>query len=306
MTTENERVGLRERHHIIYLAIAYGFTWVFWIGAWLAGRSADVGDLLFNADLVWAGVFDNEPVTTAFWISLLSLPGVYGPLLGGVVATRLDPAVDPADLWARVRSVGIGARWYGLVLGILAVVAGPAALVVALTADLVPDAPGAATVMVFLLVFFAFQMLTSGTEEIGWRGYLNERLRHGRDFWDTGWAVGVPWAVWHYPIVVMMFVQQDMAPVAIVGSLIGFSIGIVAAAILHAWFYVRTHSVFLNIFIHAAFNTIPLATVLLYEDSPAATIANLALWAVVIYLKRQHDKQEQVTPAVEQAAALDN
>ncbi len=148
-------------------------------------------------------------------------------------------------------------------------------------------------------------MLTSGTEEVGWRGYLNEKLRHGRNFWDTGWAVGPPWAVWHYPIVVMMFVQQDMAPVAIVGSLIGFSIGIVAAAILHAWFYRRTHSVFLNIVIHASFNTIPLATVLLYEDSPAATIANLALWAVVIYLKRQHDKQAQVTPAAERAPALD-
>jgi len=95
----------------------------------------------------------------------------------------------------------------------------------------------------------------------------------------------------HFPIVVIIFVQQGMESVQIVGSLVGFGIGIVAAAILHAWFYERTESVFLNMFIHAIFNTLPLATVLLFQDSPAAVIANLALWAVVIHLKRQNDKE---------------
>ena len=62
----------------------------------------------------------------------------------------------------------------------------------------------------------------------------------------------------------------------------------------------ETRSVFLNIFIHAPFNAIPLATVLLFQDSPAAVIANLALWAVVIYLESQHDRhttpETQSTP----------
>ncbi len=193
----------------------------------------------------------------------------------------------------------MGRRFYGLVLGILLLVAGPAALIVALTADMIPDAPGIGTVLVFLVVFFVFQMLTSGTEEIGWRGYLNEKLRHGRDFWDTGWAVGLPWAVWHFPVVVFIFLEQGLEPVAIVGSLVGFGIGIVAAAILHAWFYERTESVFLNIFIHAIFNTLPLATVLLFEASPAAVIANLALWAVVIYLRRRSEAEtlDELEPA---------
>jgi membrane protease YdiL (CAAX protease family) len=208
------------------------------------------------------------------------------------VATRLDPEVSSRDLWARVRAVRVGARWYGLVLGILALVVGPTAVIVALTAEPAPDAPGASKLVVFLVVFFVFQLLTSGTEEIGWRGYLNEKLRRGRNFWDTGWAVGLPWAIWHWPIVVILFVQQEMVPAAILGSLAGFSLGIVAASILHAWFYERTGSVFLNMFIHAIFNTIPLTLALLFRDSPAAVIANLALWAVVIFLKRQHDKPD--------------
>ncbi len=286
----SRRPSIWERNHLRYLGIAFGFTWLFWIGAWVLAQADAAGDFLINADLVWGLLFDDEPASRIVTLSVLSAVGVWGPMLAGVIATRLDPDVTVSDLMERVRKVGIGARWYGLVLGILVLVAGPAFLIVAATAEAAPDAPSGGTLILFLLAFFVFQMLTSGTEEIGWRGYLNEKLRHGRDFWDTGWAVGIPWAIWHYPIVVIMFVQQDMEPAAIVGSLAGFSIGIVAAAILHAWFYEKTRSVFLNIFIHATFNTIPLATVLLYEDSPAAVVANLALWAVVVWIKRRHDR----------------
>lgn len=297
----NERHGLWERHHVMFLAIAFGFTWVFWVGSWLIAQAIGIEEIDLNADFVWAWVFDGQPLTSVFWVSLLSLVGVYGPMLGGIVATHLDPEVDSAHFWERVRRTGVGSRWYGLALGILTLVAGPAALVVVLTADMTPDAPDAPTVVIFLGVFFVFQMLTSGTEELGWRGYLNEKLRRGRDFWDTGWAVGLPWAVWHLPVVLIIFAQQGMAPISMVGSLAGFGIGIVAAAILHAWFYERTQSVFVNVFIHATFNTIPLATVLLYEDSPAAVMANLALWAVVVFLKRRHDKG-QTEMAVEEAS----
>lgn len=283
--------SLWERPHLIYLLVAFGFSWAFWIGTWLVANSEGLDGFLINADLVWAWAFGDDPLTRIGCLSVVSAIGVWGPMLAGALAARLDPDMDSAAMWARVRRVAVGIRWYGLVLGILLLVAGPAFIVVALTADAAPDAPTGGTLALFLLAFFGFQMLTSGTEEIGWRGYLNEKLRRGRSFWDTGWAVGLPWAVWHYPIVVIMFVQQEMPIPGIIGSLAGFSIGIVAAAILHAWFYERTDSVFLNIFIHASFNTLPLATTLLYQESPAAVIANLLLWAVVLVLKRRHDQQ---------------
>jgi membrane protease YdiL (CAAX protease family) len=291
-TQESDRLSIWKRPHLVYLGIACSISWVFWIASWLVVRSTAGGaPLLFNADLVWTLFFDADQLSTIAWLSLLSMAGVYGPMIGGIVATSIDPSQSLDDLRSRVIRVGVGGRWYGLVVGILALVAVPAAVIAALTAGAAPDAPPLGTVPVFLVVFFVFQMLTSGTEEIGWRGYLNEKLRHGRNFWDTGWAVGIPWAIWHLPVVVIMFGQQGMAPVVILGTLAGFGIGIVAMAILHAWFYERTQSVFLSIFIHAIFNTVPLATVLLYRDSPAALIANLALWGVVIYLKRRHDRQ---------------
>ncbi len=112
--------------------------------------------------------------------------------------------------------------------------------------------------MAFLLVFFAVQVVTSGSEEIGWRGYLTHKLLPGRGWWDTGWAVGLVWAAWHYPVAIQMFVAQGMVYLQVLGSLAGFSIGIVAMSILQAWFYQRTQSVAVSVLIHAAFNTVPL------------------------------------------------
>jgi len=69
--------------------------------------------------------------------------------------------------------------------------------------------------------------------------------------------------------------------------------GIVAMSIFHTWFYERTGSVFLNMVIHASFNTIPLTIVLLFEGSPVALLSNLLLWAVVFYLRTRGGLSDQ-------------
>ena len=290
---DDQRAGLWDRPRLRFLIIAYGFSWVFWLGAWIAAAATDTGDLLFNETLVFDVVFGGDPSGTLVALSLLSLVGVYGPLIGGVVASRSDPAIPPGDLRARLLRVGVGGRVYGMVGLILLTVTVPTLAVSAVIADPAADRPGAGTLLLFLLVFFVVQMVTSGTEEVGWRGYLTHTLLPGRGYWDTGWAVGPVWAIWHFPVVIQIFLAQGMQPAAIVGSLAGFSIGIVAMAILQAWFYQCTRSVFLAIVIHAAFNTVPLTIVLLFEGSPAAVLANLLLWAVVIFLKSRTDRQER-------------
>ena len=185
----------------------------------------------------------------------------------------------------------MGGRWYlrlALILSAVAVL--PGVLLIAVT-GVAADGPTAARLGLFLVVFLVFQMLTSGTEEVGWRGYLLEKLLPGRNLWDAGWAVGVPWALWHLPIVIMLFAQQGMPPAAIIGSLFGFGIGIVAMSILHAWFYANTRSVFLAIVIHATFNTVPLSTGLLLDESHlAAVLPQLLLWAVVLIIVKQSER----------------
>lgn len=295
--TDGRTFRLFDRPHVVFLAVAFGVSWTIWLVAWWLARTVGDGTIQFNETLVAPLVDGGAAGRYADAVSWFAVLAVYGPLIGSLVAARVDPDFAWKDLWARALRVRVGARWYGAILAILAVTAGSAALLVAVTTQRSPDAPADAQLMAFLGLFFVYQLATSATEEFGWRGYLNEKLRHGRDFWDVGWAVGLPWAAWHLPVVTIMFVQQGLPPAALLGSLAGFGIGIVAMAILHAWFYQHTRSVFLSILIHALFNTLPLTTALLYVASPAAAVANVALWAVVVVLRvRQQRARRAAAP----------
>jgi membrane protease YdiL (CAAX protease family) len=273
------------------------FSWALWIAGWIVADVTDAGDLLFNQDFVWRVGFVHDVPTALLIATAVAFPAVYGPMIGGIVASRMDPAIRKGSLRRRVTNVRVGGREYALVLAILLGVTLPSLVVTVVTGTRSADAPSWGQLVAFLVAFFTLQLVTSGTEELGWRGYLTEKLLPGRGFWDTGWLVGVVWAGWHLPVATMIFLQQGMEPVQIAGSLAGFSMGIVAMAILQAWFYERTRSVFLNIVIHAAFNTLPLTLVLLWEGSPAAVLTNLLLWAVVIYVQDRSQRSARAKAA---------
>jgi membrane protease YdiL (CAAX protease family) len=279
------------RPHVVFLIIAYAFSWTLWIAGWIVADVTDAGDLLFNQDVVWRVGFVRDVATPLLVATGIMFPAVYGPMIGGIVASRIDPAIPRGSLRRRVTDVRVGGREYALVLAVLLGVTLPSLVLTVATGTRSADAPSWGQLISFLAAFFALQLATSGTEEIGWRGYLTEKLLPGRGFWDAGWLVGAVWAVWHWPVVLIMFVQQGMVHVQIAGSLVGFSMGIIAMAILQAWFYQRTRSVFLSMVIHAAFNTLPLTMVLLWEGSPAAIVTNLLLWVVVAYLQSRSSRQ---------------
>lgn len=280
-------VPLWDRLHTRYTVIAFAWSWLLWIGAWLLTEAIEAGDVLFNQDFVWRVLFDGDVSSDLLLVSLISLAAVWGPMLAGMVMSRRDPAIPPGDLAARIRRVSVAPRHWLTALAVLAIVIVPPLLFSVLTMDAAGDAPGIWVLLAFLGVFFVVQVFTSGTEEVGWRGYLLHKVLPGRNFWDAGWSVGWVWAAWHLPSLLYIFIQQGMVHVQIIGSTAGFAMGIVAMSIFHAWFYERTRSVFLNVIIHAAFNAAPLTIVLLYPESPAAVAANLLLWAVVFYLKRR-------------------
>lgn len=287
------------RPHLLFLAWAFGISWPLWALAWLVARRSGVGVLLVNEELVWDALLEPRLAASALGASLLALAAVYGPLLAGLIATRADPAVSLSDLRARVTSVRVGARWYGrLALILVGVTVVPAAVMIAVTGS-GSLSPSVGRLSLFFVVLLGFQLLTSGTEEVGWRGYLLHKLLPGRSLWDAGWAVGVPWAVWHLPIVIVLFSQQGMPIPVILGALVGFAAGIVAMSILQTWFYVNTGSVFLAILVHAAFNTVPMFTVLLIEAGPIGIVVpQLLLWAVVIVIVKRHEKVQAVSSGV--------
>jgi membrane protease YdiL (CAAX protease family) len=287
---------LKDKNISIYLLVAFGFSWLMWVGSWILIRIFGSSDILINAEFVKSIIEGDSIPGFVLLFSLLSLLGVYGPMLGAYFASRKDPNVD----WKNIKISSFkynksDYKYYRLAILILCLIIVPTLLLTALISEVKTDAPSITGVIALTFVFFIFQLFTSGLEEIGWRGYLLKKVKGSLNFWDSGWHTGFIWAAWHYPIVIMIFWQQGFAPAAIIGSLAGFTMGIVAMSILHAWFFYKTESVMLNIFIHALFNSVPLVLTVVFVESPAAIISNLLLWVVVLYMQKNLTQSENLT-----------
>ncbi len=46
-----------------------------------------------------------------------------------------------------------------------------------------------------MLLFFAYQFITAGTEEIGWRGYLLPSMLQKKTPWEASVRIGIIWAL---------------------------------------------------------------------------------------------------------------
>ena len=103
--------------------------------------------------------------------------------------------------------------------------------------------PALGTVIAMLIV----QLVTSGLEEPGWRGFALPVLE-GTHTFENAVVSGPGWAGWHVPYVVYLNREAPlwMLPLTIAG----FAMSIVAIGDVHAWVYNATGAVPLNILLH--------------------------------------------------------
>jgi hypothetical protein len=130
-----------------------------------------------------------------------SLLALFGPAIGAVAATAAEGTFG--TLRHRITDWRQNVRWYLLALAIPFGVAGIARLVLTVAGQ----APaGIGSISPVELVIF---VLVIG-EEIGWRSFLQPRLRTRMGIASAGLATGVVWTLWHLPI----YLQPDLGLVA--------------------------------------------------------------------------------------------
>jgi membrane protease YdiL (CAAX protease family) len=149
----------------------------------------------------------------------------------------------------------VGWSWYFVAFFLYPVVFSSAVLLSAMWTKTPIDFSGvfahkifgaSASLPVFIVPFFIFDLLTNG-EEMGWRGYVLPRLQAKYSPLVASLILGVIWAFWHFP--------RFLAP-GNTGSFALMFAKVLADAVIYTWVYNNTNgSLLLTTILHAAANT---------------------------------------------------
>jgi membrane protease YdiL (CAAX protease family) len=120
-----------------------------------------------------------------------SLVALFGPAVAAVAVALADGSF--ADLRSRIGDWRHHLGWYALALAIPFAVAAIARLVLTLSGN-APEGIGSITAVEMVIFVFVIG------EEIGWRSFLQPRLRTRLGLGIAGLVTGVIWTIWHLPI----------------------------------------------------------------------------------------------------------
>jgi len=225
--------GAMRRHSVVaYFVIAYLISWAIWI------PMAALGARVYQG-AAW-------PTHT---------PGLVGPIAAAFVMWAVvggRPAIK--ELLRRMVRWRVAPRWYLVALSPLAFFA-IAAVAMAASGQGWPDLaelgsfsglPTVAAPVMWLLLLVAAYM-----EETGWRGFAVPQLLKSRSLLTTALIVGILWASWHLPSMLVIENYRELGA----GFLPGFVIGIVAGSVFLAWLYRASGGSILIVSVwHATFN----------------------------------------------------
>jgi uncharacterized protein len=167
----------------LYLILAYGLTWLFWIPVALTKQDYQESPLLLAVVFI----------------------GVFGPGIAGITLTYREQGKEGGwDFWRRVYEFRrISLKWYALILLLF-----PALHLTSIAINhwlggeppqfaFVKEAIAMPTGILTVTILY---LLQSTLEELGWRGYMLDRLQAIWKPTAASLVLGVVHALWHLPL----------------------------------------------------------------------------------------------------------
>ncbi len=167
----------------LYLVLAYLSAWIFWIPVAQSGEDYQRSPMLMVAVLL----------------------GVSGPGLSGILATYREGGREAGrDFWRRALDLErIQPRWYLVILLLWPAMHSVARVLQVLSAGAEFDTGVQQELFQGLGSFLGLALLyllQAGLEELGWRGYMLERLQRHWSPLRSSLVVGVAHLFWHLPL----------------------------------------------------------------------------------------------------------
>ena len=100
---------------------------------------------------------------------------------------------------------------------------------------------------VFFLVLIV-SILFGGLEEVGWRGFLQERLMKSTNLMLLSLIIGIIWGFWHIPL----FFIEEVSHYNF--EFLPFLLGAIMFSTYLTWLYAVTKSILLTVIFHASIN----------------------------------------------------
>ncbi len=222
-----------KRHPVAaYLVLAFAFSWAWW--GWCLAEG-------------WVGRAGQGWPT--------HLPGLLGPALAAVVVTAwVDGRDGLADLGARMVRWRVGRVWWSVV-AVTALLPLLGWTVQGLTgggwADLAGLRSYSGAPLAPVAVTLGYVLVVNGFgEEVGWRGFLADRLLERHGVLRTALLVWVAWGAWHLPLFGVVADFRDLG-----WGVLGWAVGLLAGSVLLTWLYAGSgRSILLVAVWHTVFN----------------------------------------------------
>ena len=219
-----------------YLILAYALAWVFWIPLAISQQDYTSSPALLIALLV----------------------GVFGPGIAGIVLTYIEEGKEGGkDFWRRALEVRrVRPLWWLAILMLWPLLHGTAIAVTRLLGGAPPswafvrEMRGRPLGLVVVPVLYLIQ---AGLEELGWRGYMLDRLQARFSPLGASLVLGICHALWHLPLFFVVGTNQIKWGF---GPDFWLFVGVVlASSVYTTWCYNgNRRSTFAAIALHFAYN----------------------------------------------------
>lgn len=202
----------------LYLLLAYGLAWIFWIPVAITGQDYQASPLLL----------------------VLVLIGVFGPGLAGIVLTYVEGGRTAGrDFWRRMFDFRrIRPVWYLVILSLWPALHLLSILFSRLSGEVLPASAllqEIAAQPLSLLAILLLYTLQAGLEELGWRGYMLERLQKSMGLAKSSLVIGLFHTLWHLPLFWMVGTNQIKMGFGL--DFVFYVIFVFATAVYSTWCY---------------------------------------------------------------------